>query len=278
MPVAIQTNLASLEAQRNLTATSKALTVSFNRLSSGYRINSAADDSAGLAISENMKMQIRSYSVAERNANDGISMTQTAEGALGQMTTLLTRMRELAMEASNGSMSSTDRDYIGTEFTQLQAELGRLQDSTTYDGTSLLQTGTTGIDFQVGINNADTDRITVTFGGLDLASLRSGTDTMVAGTDGLNARGSLDTIDSALKTISTTRANFGAAMNRFDTTISNIQTVRTNISAANSRIRDVDVAEESATMAKNQVLSQAGSSVLAQANQLPQLALGLLKG
>jgi flagellin len=278
MPVAIQTNLASLEAQRNLNATSKALTVSFTRLSSGYRINSAADDSAGLAISEAMKMQIRSYSVAERNANDGISMTQTAEGALGQMTTLLTRMRELAMQASNGSMSSVDRDYISTEFTQLQAELGRLQDSTTYDGTSLLGTASLGIDFQVGINNASTDRITVTFGNMDLASLRSGTATLVAGTDGLAARDSLDTLDAALKTISTTRANFGAAMNRFDTTISNIQTVRTNISAANSRIRDVDVAEESATMAKNQVLSQAGASVLAQANQLPQLALGLLKG
>ncbi len=278
MPVAIQTNLASLEAQRNLNSTSKALQVSFNRLSSGFRINSAADDSAGLAISENMKMQIRSYSVAERNANDGISMTQTAEGALGQMTTLLTRMRELAMEASNGSMSSADRDYISTEFTQLQAELGRLQDSTSYDGTALLGTGVTNVDFQVGINNTATDRITVTFGNLDLSVLRSTASAQVGGTDGTSAQVALDQIDATLKTISTTRANFGAAMNRFDTTISNIQTVRTNISAANSRIRDVDVAEESATMAKSQVLSQAGASVLAQANQLPQLALGLLKG
>jgi flagellin len=278
MPLVIQTNLASLQAQKNLSQTSKSLSVSFDRLSSGYRINSAADDSAGLAISENMKMQIRSYTVAERNANDGISMTQTAEGALGQMTNLLTRMRELAMESANGSMSPQDRDYLGTEFQQLQQEMGRIQDSTSYDAMALLGAGTSSVDFQVGIGTSGTDRITVTFGGLDITSLRDTSATLVTGTDASTARNSIDTIDTALKTISTTRANFGAAMNRFDTTISNIQTVRTNLSAANSRIRDVDIAEESASMAKNQVLSQAGAAVLAQANQIPQLALGLLRG
>ena len=277
MPLVIQTNQASLQAQNNLSKTQNALSVSFNRLSSGYRINSAADDSAGLAISENMKLQIRSYTVAERNANDGISMTQTAEGSLGQLTDLLGRMRELAMEAANGSMSSADRDYLSTEFTQLQAEIGRIQDSSSYDGTYLIGTATQQVDFQVGITNQTTDRIAVTFGGLDIGSLR-GTGTSVAGTDGTNAQSALDTIDTALKTISTTRASFGAAMNRFDSAISNIQSVRTNLSAANSRIRDVDIAEESSIMAKNQVLAQAGASVLAQANQTPQLALSLLKG
>jgi flagellin len=275
MALAIQTNLASLQAQKNLNNVQKGLAVSFNRLSSGYRINTAADDAAGLAISDSFTAQIRSYSVAERNANDGISMAQTAEGALGQVTGLLTRMRELSVQASNGSMSSADRDYLNTEFGQLNSEITRIQANTQYDGNALISTGAaTAVDFQVGINNSANDRIQVSFNNLSLTGLAA---SVVSGTDGTTAQSTIDTIDKALTTVSKARATFGAAMNRFDVTISNTQTARTNLQAANSRIRDVDVAEESASMSRSQVLSQAAAAVLAQANQAPQLALGLLR-
>jgi len=277
MPLVIQTNVASLEAEKNLNTTTSKLSVSFNRLSSGYRINTAADDAAGLAISESMQMQIRSYTVAERNANDGISMAQTAEGALGQMTSLLVRMRELAVQASNGTLSSTDRSYINTEFNSLQSEMDRIQKSTTYDGQVLLATTSSSIQFQVGINNTTSDQITVTFGGLGLTVLLAAT-TNTSGAGPTAALNSLSRIDGALSTITTRRASFGAIMNRLANTTAALQTVRTNLSAANSRIRDVDVAEESANLARTQVLAQAGTAVLAQANQLPQIALSLLRG
>jgi flagellin len=272
----IQTNVGSLQAQKNLAGVQKGLNVSFNRLSSGYRINSAADDAAGLAISDSFTAQIRSYSVAERNANDGISMAQTAEGSLGQMTGLLTRMRELAVQSANGSNSSTDRDYLNTEFKQLQAEIGRIQDSTTYDGNALIGATSSSVTFQVGISSASTDQIAVTFGGLGMTTLLASAE-VVSGTNSSNALAAIDDIDAALGKVETARARFGAVMNRFETTTSNIQTVRTNLAAANSRIRDVDVAEESAALSRSQVLSQAAAAVLAQANQAPQLALGLLR-
>jgi flagellin len=276
MALVIQTNVASLQAQQNLNSVSKGLSLSFNRLSSGFRINSAADDAAGLAISESFKSQIRSYSVAERNANDGISMAQTGEGALGQVSNMLARMRELAVQASNGSQSSADRGFLNTEFTQLQSEIDRIQKSTKYDGNSLITATTSSVSFQVGINNATTDQIAVTFGGLTLTTLLAAT-TVVSGTGATAALNAIDRIDAALTTVSTTRAKFGAVMNRFDVTTANIQTARTNLTAANSRIRDVDVAEESASLSRSQVLSQAAAAVLAQANQAPQLALGLLR-
>ncbi len=275
MALVIQTNLASLQAQKNLSSVQKGLNISFNRLSSGYRLNSAADDAAGLAISDSFTAQTRSYSVAERNANDGISMAQTAEGALGQVTGLLTRMRELAVQSSNGSMSSVDRDYLNTEYSQLNAEITRIQQNTKYDGQELISaSAANNVQFQVGISNTSSDRIAVSFNSISLSM----DTTTVAGSDGTSAQSTIDSIDSALKTVSTARANFGAAMNRFDVTISNIQTSRTNLQAANSRIKDVDVAEESAAMSRSQVLSQAASAVLAQANQSPQLALSLLRG
>jgi len=276
MSLVLQTNVSSLTAQQNLNTVSKGLAMSFNRLSSGFRINTAADDAAGLAISESFKSQIRSYSVAERNANDGVSMAQTGEGALGQVTGMLARMRELAVQASNGSMSSADRGFLNTEFTQLQSEIDRIQKSTTYDGTSLIQATTSSVSFQVGINNATTDQIAVTFGGLTLTTLLAAT-TAVSGSGATASLKAIDRIDAALTTVSTTRARFGAVMNRFDVTTANIQTARTNLAAANSRIRDVDVAEESASLSRSQVLSQAAAAVLAQANQSPQLALGLLR-
>jgi flagellin len=245
----IQTNVASLQAQKNLAGVQKGLNVSFNRLSSGYRINSAADDAAGLAISDSFQAQIRSYSVAERNANDGISMAQTAEGSLGQMTGLLTRMRELAMQSANGSNSSTDRGYLNTEFAQLKAEIGRIQTSTKYDGNSLIGASTSSISFQVGISASATDRIAVTFGGLSMTTLL-GSGEVITGSTASKALTAIGDIDAALGKVETARARFGAVMNRFETTTSNIQTVRTNLAAANSRIRDVDVAEESASEAE----------------------------
>jgi flagellin len=272
----IQTNVGSLQAQKNLAGVQKGLNVSFNRLSSGYRINSASDDAAGLAISDSFTAQIRSYSVAERNANDGISMAQTAEGSLGQMTGLLTRMRELAVQSANGSNSSTDRDYLQTEFSQLQSEIGRIQVSTKYDGNALIGSATNSVSFQVGISSAATDRIAVTFGGLGMTTLLAGAEVVSGATAG-KALTAIDDIDAAIGKVETARARFGAVMNRFDTTTSNIQVVRTNLAAANSRIRDVDVAEESASLSRSQVLSQAAAAVLAQANQAPQLALGLLR-
>ena len=276
MPLQIQTNVASLAAQRNLATSQANLATVFNRLSSGYRINSAKDDAAGLAISESMKLQIRSYVVAERNANDAISMSQTAVGALGQVSDILGRMRELSVQGANGSLQSTDRTYLQTEFRSLQLEITRIMTSTKFNGVSLINAQSSVVNFQVGISNISSDRIAVTFGAVMLSSLTSSATRI----DGLasNSMSVMSIIDNSLASVSTARARFGAVMNRLEITTANIQTVRLNIAAANSRIRDVDVAEESAKLAREQVLAQAGTSVLSQANQVPQQALSLLKG
>lgn len=281
MALNIQTNVAALEGSRSVTRNQKALQSSFTKLSSGYRVNSAADDAAGLAISESMKSQIRSFTVAERNAADGISMAQTAEGALGEVHDVLGRMRELAMQASNGSLGTNDRSYVQTEFSSLQQEITRIQDSTKFNGTALVSNGAsnaaTSITFQVGLNNSTSDQISVSFGGLDLTTV-TGSATLVSGSVATNALAALSVIDQAIGTVSGARSNFGASMNKLEVATNNIQTMRINISSANSRIRDVDVAEESSKMAKNQVLTQASISILAQANQLPQLAFSLIGG
>ncbi len=276
MALVIQTNVGSLQAQKNLASTQMLLSTSYNKLSSGYRINTAKDDAAGLAISESLKSQVRSLTVAERNAGDAVSMAQTAEGALGEISTILIRLRELATQSANGALQSSDRSFIQTEFTNLQAEIKRIMTSTRFNGQQLIMSSASEVGFQVGINNATEDRIVVTFGAVNLATLTS-TDTSLGGA-ATNARSALDVIDASLTRVSTARARFGAVMNRLETTASNIQTVRLNLSAANSRIRDVDVAQESADQSRNQVLLQAGTSVLAQANQSPQQALSLLKG
>lgn len=277
MAIDIQTNVASIDAQLRMSSTQNAITKSFQRLSSGFRINTAADDAAGLAISESMKSQIRSYVVAERNANDAISMTQTAESSLGDMHDILGRMRELAMQSSNGDMTAIDRGYIDTEFTSLKSEMSRIQGSAKFNGRQLVASTGSNIQFQIGLDNTTSDQIILTFGGLNLTTLLSAS-TSVAGAGATSALASLSRIDDAIQTISTNRAKYGATMNRLDMTVSSIQTMRLNITAANSRIRDVDVAQETSMLSKNQVLSQAGVAVLAQANQLPQLALSLLKG
>jgi flagellin len=274
MALGLQTNVPSLEVQKNLFRTQTALSKSFNKISSGFRINSAADDAAGLAISESMKAQVRSYVVAERNANDAVSMAQTAEGALGEMHDVLGRMRELAMQSSNGTMSTIDRTNIQAEYSALQNELSRIQGGTNFNAVQLLAQDTTSVTFQVGLNNDPNDQLSIQFGGLDLSNLLSSS---VAGDTPDSALTALGTIDSVSQAISTQRSSLGAAMNRLDVVTHNIQTMRLNLQAANSRIRDTDVAEEMAVLSKNQILSQAGVSVLAQANQLPQLALNLLK-
>jgi flagellin len=276
MALVIPTNVASLDAQKSLARNSNSLSKSFARLSSGFRINTAADDAAGLAVSESMKSQIRSYTVAERNANHAVSMTQTAEAALGEMHDILGRMRELAIESSNGAMTGTDRGYLDTEFTSLKEEMARIQGSSKFNGKQLISTAGEVITFQIGLDNTASDQIALTFGGLALTQLLAAS-TNVAGATAGSALGSLARIDSAIGIISTERAKYGAAMNRLDVTVSTIQTMRVNLSAANSRIRDVDVAEETSQLSRNQVLSQAGVSVLAQANQLPQMAMALLQ-
>jgi flagellin len=275
MALNIQTNVASLQAGLSVGRNQNALMSSFNKLSSGFRVNTAADDAAGLAISESMKSQIRSYTVAERNAADGISMAQTAEGALGEVHDVLGRMRELAMQASNGSLGLSDRGYIQNEFDKLNQEITRIQSSTQFNNNTLIASGTTtnAIAFQVGLTSATNDQISVEFNGVDLSGV---TAASVSGADSTNALAALGAIDAGITAVSASRSGFGASINRLQVATNNIQTMRLNISAANSRIRDVDVASESAQMAKNQVLSQASISVLAQANQLPQLAFGLI--
>ncbi len=276
MALYINTNVASLEAQSNLSKTQKDQATNFQRLSSGMRINSAADDAAGLAIKENLNAQVKSFSVAERNSNNAISMAQTAESALGQVGTILTRMRELSVQGANGDLGATDRGYLDTEFQSLRSEITRISDSTIFNSKQLLSGAATTITFQVGINNTTSDRIDVSFGGVDLAALGLAA-TNVTGATATNSQAAITSIDAAISTVSSRRASFGASMNRLSTTVSNLQSMRTNMSAAHSRIADVDVAEETASMARNQVLSQAAVSVLSQANQSPQLAMSLLR-
>ena len=275
MALYINTNVASEQAQKNLGANQAKLQSSFARLSSGLRINSAKDDAAGLAISESLKSQIRSFNVAERNAGDGISMAQTAEGSLGEVHGILGRMRELAVQASNGPLTAEDRGFLQTEFSSLQAEVTRIQGSAKFNGKQLLGATANTVTLQVGLNDTSSDQIQVQLGGVSLGAI-TGSAALLSGSTEDNALAALSTIDTAIGNVSTARSTFGAAMNRLEVAQSSIQTMRLNLSAANSRIADVDVASETAQLSRNQVLTQAGISVLAQANQLPQLAFGLL--
>lgn len=275
MPLTINTNTASLNAQKNLGKSQQALTKSFERLSSGFRINTAADDAAGLAVSESLSARIRSFAVAERNTNNAISMANTAEGGLKEVSSVVIRMRELAVQSANGDLTSTDRGYLDTEFQLLSSEIDRLANQTDFNGVALLSGTTNSISFQVGINTSSFDTISVDFGGVSVSSLGlSGAS--LGGATAANAQSAITALDTALQSVSTTRAKFGAATNRLGIAVSNSQTMRTNLAAANSAIRDVDVADETSTLARSQVLLQAGTSVLAQANQAPSLALSLL--
>jgi flagellin len=276
MSLAITTNVSSMVAQNQLAKTQNALGTSFARLSSGMRINSAADDAAGLGISKSMNAQVRSYAVAERNTNDAVSMLQTADGGAEEIHGIMTRMRELAVQASNGSLSANDYTNLDAEYQQNAAEIDRISSSVQFNGANLLSGTAATKNFQVGIGTASSDRISVSFGGADTARLLGASATDV--TNFANAQSAITALDSGIQTLSGVRAGFGAAMNRFQNTVSNLQTMQTNTSAALSRIRDADIASETATMSKNQVLSQAGAAILSQANQGSQLAMGLLRG
>ena len=275
MPFSIRTNVGSIDAQRNLFNSQSALQDSYAKLSSGFRITKAGDDAAGLGISVNLEAQIKSYDQANRNAQDATSVVSTAEANLNQTTDLLTRMRELAMQSASSGIGNTERGYIQTENTALISEVDRIANSAEYNGQSLLNSTATGLTFQVGIRNvAANDQITVSTADATAATL---------GVGGLDfstqagAQAALATIDTALQTVSSTRATYGAVGNRINSVIQTIQQSSESLSAADSRIRDVDVAAETARMARTQVMQQAGVAVLAQANQAPQLALKLLQ-
>jgi flagellin len=267
MPQTINTNVSSLNAQRNLTTSQSSLATSMQRLSSGLRVNSAKDDAAGLAIADRMNAQIRGINVAIRNANDGISLAQTAEGALATVTDVLQRMRELAVQAQNGSNGTCDRANLDTEFQQLTAEITRIAAQTKFNGTAIVGSGAGAQTFQVGANNGDTMTITTS----QVTSVTG--DILTAAT----ASTAMAVIDTALDAITTSRATYGAAMSRFQFAISNLQITGENQSAARGRIMDADFAAETANLSRAQILQQAGTAMVAQANQLPQQVLQLLQ-
>lgn len=267
MAMTINTNVVSLNAQRNLSTSKISLATSMERLSSGLRVNSARDDAAGLAIADRMNAQIRGINVAIRNANDGISLAQTAEGALATMTDALQRMRELAIQAQNGTNSTTDRINLDTEYQQLSAEITRIGAQTKFNGVAIVGAGAGGTVFQVGPNNADTLTVTT-----NIVTTVAG-DLLTAAT----ASTAVDALDTALTTINTDRATYGAAMSRFSFAISNLQITGENQSAARGRIVDADFAAETANLSRAQIMQQAGSAMVAQANQLPNQVLALLR-
>ncbi len=302
----INTNLASLNAQRNLSNSQNNLSVSLQRLSSGLRVNSAKDDAAGLAIAERMNAQAKGMAVASRNANDAISLAQTAEGALGKISDLLQRMRELAVQSANATNNTADRGALQNEFAQLQSEIDRTAQTTRFNGNSIL-TQSTAFEFQIGSNATTNDMISVSAINIMNTTPTSGSDTgavarsassvldiSTVGTRGgsagavnfnaysasmgTGALGAIEAIDYALQQVNVARSTFGAAQNRFDAVISNLNVAMENQAAARSRIVDADYAAETARLARAQVLQQAGTAMLSQANQLPQQVLQLLRG
>ena len=276
MAQVINTNVLSLNSQRNLNNTTSSLSTTVQRLSSGLRINSAKDDAAGLAISQRMTAQVRGMDVAARNANDGISLAQTAEGALGSIGDNLQRIRELTVQAANGTNDATDKASIQKEVSQLTDEINRVVANTKFNGTNLLnQSGT--ISIQVGANGTSNDKIDISL--TDLSKALSGvTSLSVSGlTAGEGASSVLNTLDAALNTVNNSRADLGAVQNRFTLAISNLQTNSENLSSARSRIQDTDYAKETAELTRTQILQQAGTAMLAQAKSLPQSVLTLLQ-
>lgn len=281
MSLTVNTNVASLNAQRNLSGSTNALTTAMERLSSGSRINSAKDDAAGLQISNRLTSQINGLNVATRNANDGISLAQTAEGALQESTNILQRIRELTLQAGNGANSETDRKSLQLEVDQLSLELDRINDKTSFGSTGLFD-GSFGEDgvvsFQVGAYAGDTIEVDLgddAFNSAALLGIASAPGSFdIVDVDGLDDQ--LDKLDEALAAIDTKRADLGAIQNRFSSTISNLQNIAENVSASRSRIMDTDYAAETANLTKNQIMQQAGTAMLSQANQLPQAVLSLL--
>jgi flagellin len=281
----INTNIASLNSQKFLSRTNDGLQTSMERLSSGLRVNSAKDDAAGLAIADRMTSQIRGMTVAMRNANDGISMAQTAEAGMGTVTETLQRMRDLAIQAANfGAVSADDRAKLNTEFTQLSSELGRIIANTEFNGKKILNGSLAGANFQIGANTTTDNQISVTVSNLasvsgvqSIAYLTVGNVSIGANVGSASVRTAIDVIDLAIEKIDVFRSNLGAIQNRFTTTIANLQSSIENQSAARSRIMDADFAAETANLSRSQILQQAGTAMLAQANQVTQGVLQLLR-
>jgi len=286
MPQTINTNLASLNSQRSLSMSQSSLATSMQRLSSGLRVNSAKDDAAGLAIAERMNTQVRGMNAAVRNANDGISMAQTAEGSMGKVADSLQRMRELAVQSSNATNSASDKDSLDKEFGELAKEIQRVLGGTTFNGKHVLGADAGPMQFQVGANTTADDTIDITTKNLTADA----TITVVAGADNTGVgravidntadvnsiHGVIDNIDGALNTINAERATLGASQSRFESVISNLQVSVENQTAARSRIMDADFASETANLSRANILQQAGNAMVAQANQLPQQVLKLL--
>ena len=281
MAQTINTNLPSLTAQRNLSASQGQLSTSISRLSSGLRINSAKDDAAGLAIANRMDSQARGMNVAIRNSMDGISLAQTAEGGLGKVSDMLQRMRELAVQSSNATNTSTDRSSLNNEFRQLADEIDRTLNATKFNGQAILSGGAGSQVFQIGSDNTSYDQLTVTTQNMATATniaAVTGTVGVISGTTGSAAQAMISAIDLALTSVNSERSTYGAVQNRFEAIIANLQVASENQTAAKSRIMDADFAAETAALTRTQILQQAGTAMLAQANQLPQQVLQLLKG
>ena len=283
MALTVNTNTTSLGVQKNLNRASDALSTSMTRLSSGLKINSAKDDAAGLQIATRMTSQIRGQTMAIKNANDGVSIAQTAEGAMQEQTNILQRMRELAVQSRNDSNSTEDRAALNKEFAAMSDELTRIAKSTQLNGKNLLD-GTAGtMTFQVGSNGGAINQISITLSdSLDAVKLGVDSDAIaITGSDSVTAEASfaasIAAIDTALQTINTTRADLGAAQNRLTSTVNNLQNINENAEAARGRVQDTDFAAETAQLTKQQTLQQASTSVLAQANQLPSAVLKLLQ-
>jgi flagellin len=270
MALRINSNVEAFNAHRQLVGTSERVAKSMERLSSGYRINRAADDAAGLAISEKLRGQIRGLSQAQRNAQDAVSLVQTAEGTLNEVHAMLQRVRELAVQYQNGTLSSSDKAAITAEAAQLAAEVERLGTTADFNGIKLLDGSSTTITFQVGANDSESISVTT-------ASLGDKVFDATVGEIDVTTTTAISAIDAAIAEVSTLRGTFGAVQNRLEHTLKNLQTYQENLMASESRIRDVDMAAEMVTFSKNQILQQAGTSMLAQANQAPQAVLSLLR-
>ena len=272
MGIRINTNVSSINTRRHLQNSTNAFGKSMEKLSSGLRINRAGDDAAGLAISEGLKSDIRALDQAARNGADGISMIQTAEGALDEVSSILLRMKELTEQSMNGTLSNTDRGYLNSEYSALTDEIDRISDGTEFNSVYLLD-GSLSVNIQVGIGTGTSDQVAVALND-DMDSTGIGTTTEINSAS--NAAVAMAEIDAAIETVVTARGTFGALQNRLETSIRNINMTSENLSAANSRIRDVDVAHESSKMTSFQILQQAGVSMLAQANMTTGLAMSLL--
>ncbi len=272
MALRINSNIASVFSQKHVSRSQERLQGNFEKLSSGLRITKAADDAAGLAVSESMRADLRSLNVAVRNTNDGISMVQTAESSLAELGGLLSRMRELAVQAGSGVLQTNERAYLNTEFVSVRSEIDRIADVTEFNG-QLLSNGTGTVAVQVGIRNSTNDRISITLQDGNTAAFALNATTIGSATA---AQAAITAVDTAIDSNNTSRAAYGAVQNRLTSALHNLESYSENLVAAESRIRDVDFASETADMTRNSIFQQAGVSVLAQANQSPQVALQLL--